>query len=73
MATATTQRPLKGPAKRMSTWTMTREAITIGFDAGDGFLGGYAAATSPDFVVLADVLSRSVTPTTSTMCCTRPA
>lgn len=39
MATATTQRPLKGPAKRMSTWTMTREAITIGFDAGDGFLG----------------------------------
>jgi cytochrome P450 len=27
------------PAKRLSTWTMTREALTIGFDAGDGFLG----------------------------------
>lgn len=26
-------------AKRLSTWTMTREAITIGLDAGDGFLG----------------------------------
>jgi cytochrome P450 len=27
------------PAKRLSTWTMTREAITVGFDVGDGFLG----------------------------------
>ncbi|HTM84433.1 MAG TPA: hypothetical protein VL179_05920, partial [Mycobacterium sp.] len=27
------------PAKRLSTWTMTREAITVGFRAGDeGFL-----------------------------------
>jgi len=27
------------PAGRLSSWTMTREALTIGFDAGDGFLG----------------------------------
>jgi cytochrome P450 len=27
------------PAKRLSTWTMTREALTVGYDAGDGFLG----------------------------------
>ena len=42
MATTTTltaERPAAGPAKRLSTWTMTREAITVGFDAGDGFLG----------------------------------
>jgi cytochrome P450 len=31
--------PVHGPAGRLSTWTMTREALTIGFDAGDGFLG----------------------------------
>ena len=30
--------PRAAPAKRLSTWTMTREAITVGFDAGDGFL-----------------------------------
>ena len=35
----TAERPKTAPAKRLSTWTMTREAITIGFDAGDGFLG----------------------------------
>ncbi len=28
-----------GPAHRLNTWTMTREAFTVGFDAGDGFLG----------------------------------
>lgn len=43
MATLTAERPLPGPgpgpAKRLNTWTMTREALTIGFDAGDGFLG----------------------------------
>lgn len=27
------------PARRLSTWTMTREAITVGFDAGDRFVG----------------------------------
>jgi len=27
------------PAARLSTWTMSREALTIGFDAGDGFVG----------------------------------
>ncbi|EID15023.1 cytochrome P450 [Mycobacterium xenopi] len=27
------------PAKRLSTWTMTREAITVGFDVGDRFMG----------------------------------
>jgi cytochrome P450 len=26
------------PAKRLSAWTMNREAITVGFDDGDGFL-----------------------------------
>jgi cytochrome P450 len=39
MTTATAERPATGPAHRLSTWTMTREAITIGFDAGEGFLG----------------------------------
>jgi cytochrome P450 len=39
MATLTTRRLLSRPAKRLSTWTMTREALTVGFDAGDGFLG----------------------------------
>lgn len=34
-----TGRPATGPAHRLGMWTMTREAITIGFDAGDGFLG----------------------------------
>ncbi|BBZ14121.1 cytochrome P450 [Mycobacterium branderi] len=27
------------PARQLSTWTMTREAITVGFDVGDRFLG----------------------------------
>ena len=31
--------PGTAPAKRLSTWTMTREAITVGFHPGDGFLG----------------------------------
>src|ERR1700694_320749 len=35
----TAHRRVSGPAKRLSTWTMTREAITVGFDAGDGFFG----------------------------------
>lgn len=39
MAILTAERPLRGPARRLNTWTMTREALTIGFDAGDGFLG----------------------------------
>ncbi|QUR67232.1 cytochrome P450 [Mycobacterium spongiae] len=39
MATLTAERPSKGPARRLRTWTMTREALTIGFDFGDGFLG----------------------------------
>jgi cytochrome P450 len=30
---------MAAPAQRLNTWTMTREAITIGFDADDGFLG----------------------------------
>ena len=34
----TGSRPRTAPAKRLSAWTMTREAITVGFDAGDGFL-----------------------------------
>ena len=39
MATLTVERPRSGPARRLSTWTMTREAITVGFDVGDGFMG----------------------------------
>src|ERR1700739_3167179 len=39
MATLTAERPPRTPARRLSSWTMTREALTIGFDAGDGFLG----------------------------------
>ncbi|KAA8960259.1 cytochrome P450 [Mycobacterium sp.] len=35
MATLTASRP----ARRLSTWTMTREALTVGFDVGDRFLG----------------------------------
>jgi cytochrome P450 len=27
------------PAKRLSTWTMTREAITVGVDVGEKFIG----------------------------------
>ena len=37
--TLTAERLPGTPARRLSTWTMTREALTIGFDAGDGFLG----------------------------------
>jgi cytochrome P450 len=39
MATLTVERPRSGPARRLSTWTMTREAITVGFDVSDGFMG----------------------------------
>ncbi|CAM4333365.1 Putative cytochrome P450 120 [Mycobacterium basiliense] len=39
MGSLTAERPLRGPASRLGTWTMTREALTIGFDVGDGFLG----------------------------------
>ncbi|OBF44163.1 cytochrome [Mycobacterium sp. 852002-50816_SCH5313054-b] len=39
MATLTAERPLPGPATRLSSWTMTREALTVGFDVGDGFMG----------------------------------
>lgn len=38
MATLTAETPLTGPAKRLSFWTMTREALTVGFDVGDGFM-----------------------------------
>ncbi len=34
----TGSRPRAAPAKRLSTWTMTREALTVGFNDGDGFL-----------------------------------
>ena len=30
---------MAAPATRFGTWAMSREAITIGFDAGGGFLG----------------------------------
>src|ERR1700739_183038 len=39
MATLAAERPPRTPARRLSSWTMTAEALTIGFDAGDGFLG----------------------------------
>jgi cytochrome P450 len=39
MATLTDERPSAGPATRLSSWTMTREALTVGFDVGDRFLG----------------------------------
>jgi len=39
MATLTAEHLPGAPARRLSAWTMTREALTIGFDAGDGFLG----------------------------------
>ncbi|KZS84962.1 cytochrome [Mycobacterium persicum] len=39
MASVIAERPSNRPARRLSTWTMTREALTVGFDAGDGFLG----------------------------------
>src|SRR3984893_4587100 len=38
MATLTAERPPTGPARRLSFWTMTREALTVGFDVGDGFM-----------------------------------
>jgi cytochrome P450 len=38
MATLTAEPPLTGPARRLSFWTMTREALTVGFDVGDGFM-----------------------------------
>ena len=37
--THTAEQPRTAAVKRLSTWTMTREAITIGFDTGGGFLG----------------------------------
>jgi cytochrome P450 len=56
---------MAAPAQRLSTWTMTREAITVGFDATGGFMGHvaghditryrcagrrFAAITHPDYV-----------------------
>jgi cytochrome P450 len=38
MATLTAEPPLTGPARHLSAWTMTREALTVGFDVGDGFM-----------------------------------
>lgn len=38
MATLTAERPLTGPARHLNSWTMTREALTVGFDVGDGFM-----------------------------------
>ena len=40
MATLTAERPLAGPARRLNSWTMTRKALTVGFDVGDGFMSG---------------------------------
>src|ERR1700756_4680564 len=39
MATLSVERPAPGPAARLSSWTMTREALTIGFDVSNGFMG----------------------------------
>jgi cytochrome P450 len=39
MATLSAPRPSTGPATRLSSWTMTREALTIGFDVSNGFMG----------------------------------
>ncbi|OBI70061.1 cytochrome P450 [Mycobacterium sp. E796] len=39
MATLSAQRPAAGPATRLNSWTMTREALTIGFDVSNGFMG----------------------------------
>jgi cytochrome P450 len=39
MATRTAERLSGTPARRLSSWTMTHEALTIGFDVGDRFLG----------------------------------
>jgi cytochrome P450 len=56
---------MAAPAQRLNTWTMTREAITVGFDATGGFMGHvaghditryrcagrrFAAITHPDYV-----------------------
>jgi cytochrome P450 len=56
---------MAAPAARLSTWTTTREAITVGFDAGGGFLaragshditrfrcGGrrFVSITHPDYI-----------------------
>jgi cytochrome P450 len=35
------ERPLTGPARRVSSWTMTREARAVGFDVGDRFVGRF--------------------------------
>src|ERR1700761_2498622 len=37
--TLTVEHPKTAPAKRLSSWTMTREALTIGFDVSNGFMG----------------------------------
>jgi hypothetical protein len=47
---------MAAPARRLSTWTMTRDAITIGFDASGGFLAHVRGTTSPDSVAQEDVL-----------------
>jgi cytochrome P450 len=39
MATLTAECLPGTPARRLNSWTMTREALTIGFDVGDRFLG----------------------------------
>lgn len=39
MATLSAERPAAGPATRLNSWTMTREALTIGFDVSNGFMG----------------------------------
>ncbi|MCV7442240.1 cytochrome P450 [Mycobacterium paraense] len=39
MATLSVERPSAGPATRLSSWTMTREALTVGFDVGERFVG----------------------------------
>lgn len=38
MATLSAERPPTGPATRLGFWTMTRDALTVGFDVGDGLM-----------------------------------
>jgi len=65
MATLTAERPARGPAKRLGTWTMTREALIIGFDAGDGFLGLQEIALKLDRAVNSVIDQRLARPTDS--------
>ena len=64
---------MAAPAARFATSTMSREAITIGFDAGGGFLGRTRGHDIARFRCAGTALSsRSPIRTTSTTCCTGP-